>query len=55
MNSEKSDAIACGSMLIVDFENQNAVVNWFANEPYNQAGVYKNIQIYPYKDGLPYC
>lgn len=55
MSSESPDATACGSMLIVDLENQNTVENWFANEPYNQAGVYKKVQIHPYKDALPYC
>lgn len=54
-SAETSDFVACGSMLVVNFDNLKAVENWFAHEPYNQAGVYKTIQIYPYKDALPFC
>lgn len=45
---------ALGSVLIVDFDNQSEVENWFANEPFNLAGVYKKINIYPYIDAMPY-
>ncbi len=55
MSPEKSDAEVCGSMLIVDFDSQKTVENWFADEPFNQAGVYKTIKIHPYKDALPFC
>ncbi|MBS0350349.1 MAG: hypothetical protein JSR33_04020 [Proteobacteria bacterium] len=55
MSTEKSDAIACGSMLVVDFDSQKSLENWFAHEPYNQAGVYKTIQIHPYRNALPFC
>lgn len=48
MNSTTADAIPCGSMLIVDFENQEAVKHWLAEEPFNQSGVYQEVEIYPY-------
>ena len=45
---------ACGSVLIVDFDNQIEAENWFASEPFNLAGVYKETNIYPYIDAMPY-
>lgn len=41
-----------GSVLIIDFENQEQAEQWFANEPYNKAGVYKDISIFPYIDAM---
>lgn len=47
--SENSDELA-GSVIIVDFENQQAVEEWFAIEPYNVGGVYQDIKILPFID-----
>lgn len=54
MDSEGTNSNACGSMLIVEFNNKAAVESWFAKEPFNQASVYKEIQIRPYIDGMPF-
>jgi uncharacterized protein YciI len=45
---------ACGSVLIVDFDNQIEAENWFSREPFNLSGVYKEIKIYPYIDAMPH-
>lgn len=55
MSSEEPNAVACGSMLIVNFENIKAAEKWMANEPYYRAGVYQEIQIKPYLDAMPNC
>jgi len=44
----------CGTVLIVEFDNQAEVEDWFAKEPFNRAGVYKKVDIYPYIDAMPY-
>jgi uncharacterized protein YciI len=53
--SQEPNATACGSMFIVDFENQSAAEEWFKNDAYYQAGIYQTLHIKPYIDAMPYC
>jgi hypothetical protein len=48
MTSTATNAEPCGSVLVVNFENEQAVKDWLSEEPFNQAGVYQKTEIYPY-------
>lgn len=47
--SESSEQLV-GSVIIADFENQQAAEEWFDIEPYNVGGVYEDIKIIPFVD-----
>lgn len=42
-----------GSMLVVSFDNIEQARTWADNDPYLSAGVYQEVQIFPYKPVLP--
>ncbi len=42
-----------GSMLIVRFESLDEARQWADEDPYVEAGVYKKVNIYPFKRVLP--
>ena len=42
-----------GSMLVVSFENIDQARLWADKDPYFSAGVYQEVQIFPYKPVLP--
>ncbi len=42
-----------GSVIIVDFDSQNDLETWLADEPYLHAGVYKSVDIKPFIQALP--
>jgi uncharacterized protein YciI len=42
-----------GSVLIVDFESLEAARAWAEADPYVQAGVYGDVQVFPYKPVMP--
>ena len=48
MHPEAVGIEPCGSIFIVNFENEEAVKNWLSQEPFNLAGVYQKIEIYSY-------
>jgi len=54
MISEKENSPACGSLLIVDFENIETVKQWFFKDPYYMSGVYKTVDVIPYIDAMPF-
>ena len=45
--SIENNANDVGSLLIIDFKNQTEAEQWFHNEPFCKAGVYKDIPIRP--------
>ena len=47
------DAGFTGSMLVVSFENIDQARQWADKDPYFSAGVYQEVQIFPYKPVLP--
>ena len=55
MVSQENNEEYFGSVLIIDFENQQQAEDWFYKEPYYLAGVYKEVTIKPYLDAMPYC
>jgi hypothetical protein len=42
-----------GSVLIVDFESQEEARAWAEADPYVEAGVYREVQVFPYKPVMP--
>jgi len=50
MNSTDNDAVACGSLLIIEFKSLIDARAWFENEVYYRSGVYDTFQIKPYLD-----
>jgi uncharacterized protein YciI len=43
-----------GSLLIIDFNSQTDAEEWFQNEPFFKAGVYKTVTIKPYEDAMDF-
>ncbi len=39
----------CGSVMIVQFETKEEFDHWYANEPYIVGGVWKTIEVKPFK------
>ncbi|MCC2624435.1 MAG: hypothetical protein K0R14_308 [Burkholderiales bacterium] len=54
LKSEDEASPEQGSMLIVDFENQQQAEAWYKNDAYYLAGVYASLQVIPYLDAMPY-
>ena len=48
MTSTDKNSQYYGSILIIEFENQQAAEDWFHQEPYYMAGVYARVTIKPY-------
>ncbi|MEL0083278.1 MAG: YciI family protein [Gammaproteobacteria bacterium] len=42
-----------GSMIVADFESQQAAEEWINNDPYVTAGVFQNITIRPFVKVFP--
>jgi uncharacterized protein YciI len=42
-----------GSLVIAEFTSLEEAKNWAETDPYNQAGVYANITVKPFKKVLP--
>lgn len=42
-----------GSLVIAEFESLDAAQQWADADPYIKAGVYKQVQVKPYKKVLP--
>ncbi|MDT0602156.1 YciI family protein [Thalassotalea castellviae] len=47
------DAGFTGSLIIAKFANLNDAQSWADQDPYIDAGVYKNVTVKPYKKVLP--
>jgi uncharacterized protein YciI len=47
------DAGFTGSMLVVSFDNIDQARQWADNDPYFSAGVYQEVQVFPFKPVLP--
>lgn len=43
------DGKMCGSVMIVQFETKEEFDHWYANEPYILGGVWKVIEVKPFK------
>jgi len=39
----------CGSVMMVQFENENDFKKWYANEPYITGGVWQVIEVKPFR------
>jgi uncharacterized protein len=39
----------CGSLIIIDVENQAAAENWAAGDPYATAGLFEKVEIRPWR------
>ncbi len=42
-----------GSLVIADFPDISAAKTWAADDPYFEAGVYQEVDVYPFKRVLP--
>lgn len=45
---------AVGSVLVVEFETLEQVKAWVAADPYTTAGVFRKIEIFPFKSVAPH-
>ncbi|MDI2089834.1 YciI family protein [Commensalibacter oyaizuii] len=43
------DGKSCGSLIIIDMENQSAVEQFAQNDPYAKAGVFESVIIRPFR------
>ncbi len=48
LDSDQTEAITCGSMLIVDFNNLQDAKKWFEQDPYFLSGIFREIYINAY-------
>ena len=44
-----SDDVMVGSVLIADFDSRDALDAWLARDPYVTAGVWRSIEVWPYR------
>ncbi len=42
-----------GSLVVADFESLEAARTWAETDPYKAAGVYAQVEVYPFKKVLP--
>lgn len=47
-----TDGQMCGTLLVVEADNQSDVETYLAGDPYAQAGVYESVSVHPYLWGL---
>ncbi len=52
-NIEPGDAGFTGSLIIAQFDDLEAATAWANRDPYVTAGVYKNVNVKPFKAVLP--
>jgi len=52
-NENPGEAGFTGSLIVADFDNFEAAQQWANEDPYIDAGVYKNVIIKPFKKVLP--
>ena len=42
-----------GSLVVAEFDSLDSAQSWAQDDPYMQAGVYKNVSVKPFKKVLP--
>lgn len=42
-----------GSLVVAEFESQQAAEAWVAEDPYHLGGVYRAVEVYPFRQVLP--
>ena len=47
------DAGFTGSLVVAEFDNQQAAQQWADSDPYNDAGVYAKVTVKPFKKVFP--
>jgi uncharacterized protein YciI len=47
------DGTPIGSLLVMEFENEAAAQRFSADDPYTKAGLFANVTITRYRQGLP--
>lgn len=52
-NIEPGEAGFSGSLIVADFPSLEAAKTWAAADPYVAVGVYKNVEVKPFKQVLP--
>ncbi len=52
-NEDPGEAGFSGSVIIAEFESLEQAQTWANQDPYMEAGVYKNVTIKPFKKVLP--
>ena len=52
-NEEPGEAGYSGSLIIAEFDNQQAAQEWARDDPFALAGVYARITVKPFKKVLP--
>lgn len=50
---DPGDAGFTGSLIVAEFESQNAAQTWADEDPYIDAGVYESVTVKPFKLVLP--
>jgi uncharacterized protein YciI len=51
-DSIETNAAHVGSLIIAKFDTLNEATHWFENEPFNKAGIYKEVSITPFLDAM---
>ena len=52
-NDNPGDAGFTGSLIVAEFDNLAAARKWADADPYNDAGVYANVTVKPFKKVFP--
>ncbi len=50
---EPADAGFCGSVIVAEFKSLLEAQEWIKADPYTKAGVYKEVNVEPFKKVLP--
>lgn len=52
-SEDPGDAGFSGSLVVAQFESQQAAEAWAKDDPYTSAGVYASVQVKPFKQVFP--
>ncbi|KXU39474.1 hypothetical protein AXE65_08195 [Ventosimonas gracilis] len=52
-SGDSSEAPACGSLIVAEFDSQQAAQDWINADPYFVAGVYAKAKVRPFLKRLP--
>ena len=52
-NQNSDEPSILGSLIIAEFDSLSSAQNWAAGDPYAEAGIYSNIDVYLFKKILP--
>ncbi len=53
VDADPGDAGFTGSLIVAEFESAEAARAWADSDPYAEAGVYRAVTVYPFRQVLP--